>query len=192
MNVFIIGDRKNPQLISTNNFIASVVKETGHNVDLSHMENKHEKDLEDFSISYKRNVASIKKCDVLIAEATESYSGLGFLSAIALNEKKHILILFDKNSKKQPSMTLKASSNKKLEFVEYSNNNDIKKAVQGFLSRAKASLDTKFILIISPEIDRYLEWASENRRMHKAQVVRSALEDIIEKDKEYKAATKNS
>jgi len=46
-------------------------------------------------------------------------------------------------------------------------------------------IDSKFILIISPEIERYLQWASKTKRMHKAQIVRLALEASIKKDKEY-------
>jgi len=43
----------------------------------------------------------------------------------------------------------------------------------------------KFILIITPEIDRYLEWSSIERRMHKSQVVRAAIEKVIKRDGEY-------
>jgi hypothetical protein len=43
----------------------------------------------------------------------------------------------------------------------------------------------KFIFIISPEIDKYLEWVSNERRMHKSQIVREAIENQANKDKEY-------
>ena len=35
-------------------------------------------------------------------------------------------------------------------------------------------------------MDRYLNWASKTKRTHKAQVVRSAVEQMIKKDKEYR------
>jgi hypothetical protein len=54
------------------------------------------------------------------------------------------------------------------------------------MKEASSRLDSKFILIISPEMDRYLNWASKVKRTHKAQVVRAALEVMIKKDKEYK------
>ncbi|KXK09749.1 MAG: hypothetical protein UZ20_WS6002000317 [candidate division WS6 bacterium OLB21] len=91
----------------------------------------------------------------------------------------------DKNP--NPSNIIKASaSSKLLTFAEYKDNTTIEKATVDFVYSVKSMLDTKFILIISPEIERYLEWVSDNRRMHKAQVVRRAVEDTMEKDKEYK------
>ncbi len=45
--------------------------------------------------------------------------------------------------------------------------------------------DPKFILIISPEIDEYLEWVSQKRKMHKAQFVRESIKAKMLKDQEY-------
>src|SRR5690348_2172248 len=53
------------------------------------------------------------------------------------------------------------------------------------LKEIESQLDSKFILVISPEINRYLEWASTEKRMHKAQIVRGAVEELSYKDKRY-------
>lgn len=50
----------------------------------------------------------------------------------------------------------------------------------------KEAEEPKFILIISKEIDRYLEWASAAYLMHKSRIVRDAIEDRMSGDKEYK------
>lgn len=49
----------------------------------------------------------------------------------------------------------------------------------------RAAKNIKFILIISAEIDKYIAWASEERKLHKAQVVRMAIEDTMAKDLDY-------
>lgn len=130
----------------------------------------------------------LKDADVVIADITSSSAGPGYDIASALNMKKPVLVLKrddDDTSRGPHSITVKKS--KQMNYIKY-NDENFEKIVQDFLSKAKQQLDTKFILIISPEIDRYLEWASSTRRMHKAQVVRNAVEDAMSKDKEWKKA----
>lgn len=186
MKIFFIGsDRRNPQDVDNYKKIAQIIEKEGNTVDRSWINATTEDDAENFEVAHKRNIKSIKEADVIVAEITKLTTGTGFLLSTAISQKKPVITLFNEESDAIPSTTIKGSSNKKNMFYAEYNSKTVQPILEDFLSDVKNLLDTKFILIISPEIDRYLEWASENRRMHKAQIVRNAIEDIMEKDKEY-------
>ncbi|HEC63939.1 MAG TPA: hypothetical protein ENI23_01450 [bacterium] len=149
----------------------------------------NEKDIVD---SIKKDEQALKAADMVIADITQSSAGPGYDIANALNLKKPVLVMKreSKEDKRTPhTMTVKDS--KLLTFSRY-NDTSLEKMLRKFINSARQKLDTKFILIISPEIDRYLEWASDYKRMHKAQIVRNAVEDMLEKDKEYTQAQKEA
>lgn len=188
MNIFFLGARGDDNLNDTYLNIINLLKKDGHKVDAEWLSSTATDDAMDFEGTYKRNMQSIKNCDLIIAETTQISSGLGFQVATALNAKKPVLALYNITAANKPSATLKGSSNKNkyLTFKEYNSTKEIHPLVQEYVQDVKRNLDTKFILIISPEIDKYLEWSSEHRKMHKAQIVRQAVEEMTKKDKEYK------
>ncbi len=186
MKIFFISDRKDLKHKTECETIISTLSANGNQVDRSHFNRTSEQDSNNFEKAYKDNLKSIKECEVLVAEVTNLSSGIGFLISTAMGQKKPVLALFNKNSDNKPSTTLRGSTNRLMNFKYYTSAN-LQDVIKEFLVKVKKELDTKFILIISPEIDRYLEWASEFRRMHKAQVVRESVEAVIKKDKEYKS-----
>lgn len=136
--------------------------------------------------TYKQIVKWIDNADVVIAELSRPSSGVGFEISYALNQRKPVLVVYNKElSPDQVSIPIRGNPSRYLTF-EKCNNDNIEEVIKRFLSTAKDKLDTKFILIISPEIDRYLEWASDHKRMHKAQIVRNAVEKEMESDEDYK------
>jgi len=142
---------------------------------------------ESFTQSAKQQSQAIKNSDIIIADITDSSGAVGFHIAFALSEKKHVLVLRKENkmAKRLPGPII-GNTSKFMRFAEYSTVEERNKAIQSFIISSKKQLDTKFILIISPEIDRYLEWASQENRVHKAQIVRDAIEKVMKKDKDYK------
>lgn len=130
----------------------------------------------------------LKNADIVVVENSYSVAGIGFEVATAVKDRKPTLVLMleDKVRGKgfgpHPMITLK---HKRLSIKEYVEK-DLEKIIKKFISDAKEKIDTKFILIISPEIDKYLEWAADYKRMHKAQIVRNAVEKEMERDPDYK------
>ena len=191
MKIFFIGERRDSASKEVNLKIIKILENLGHIIDKSQVNASHQYDFENFEEAHKRNTQSIKKCDVLVAEISAISGGIGFLIATALNENKPVLALLNKKSSKKASITLKGATNKLFTLIVYEES-DLEKNIKEFLTKVKTSLDTKFILIISPEIDRYLEWTSTAKRMHKAQIVRQAVEEMIDRDRDYKLhLTKN-
>lgn len=159
----------------------SYLKRLGHNVTIdTDLKGKDEKEF------FKKMEKAIKDTDIVLTEATNSDTKTGFEIARSLDEKKIVIVLEEEGKTKQSSAWIHTNNSKNLIFQKYSKKNNIQEIIDRALNAAKGQLDTKFILIISSEIDRYLDWAASTKRMHKAQIVRNAVEVMMKKDKEYK------
>ena len=184
MKAFFISNRTNLELKNLYTEIINILKENGIQVDESHFNRTSEEDSHDVELAYKMNMRSIKNTDIVVAETTELSSGIGFLIASALNEKKPVIALHNSEFSTNQSKMIKGAQNKLLNYYTYTSSN-VKEILAKSINTAKQKLDTKFILIIPAEIDMYLEWAAKEKRMHKAQLVRDAIDSIIEEDEDY-------
>lgn len=169
--------------------IVDIIRESGVEIDAANLETEkkklfHETE-EDMLKAFTRNSKSINGSDVVIAEVSVSDSGVGYEIAYALSLRKPVLALYNEDAEEPTAPPIQVGKQKLLSFQKY-NQKTLKNIIDKFFIDIKYKLDTKFILIISPEIDRYLEWAAEQKRMHKAQIVRNAVEKEMENDKEYK------
>lgn len=177
------------------NNLVKHLESKGHNVNKYKLAGDYAKkqsfDEGDLSEYHKKMMNSIKQCDVVIADISTKSSGLGYEVAIALQERKPILALFRGRPQDHSSLSLSSNPSKLLKLRNYTPET-INQVAEDFLKEAKEQIDTKFILIISPEIDKYLSWASDERRMHKAQLVRNAVEEMMAKDKDYKQFLKET
>ena len=144
----------------------------------------YEETEEDYLEIYRRNEKIILNSDVVVAEVSMSDSGVGYEIALALNNRKPVLAMYNEESVEPTAPPIMAGKSKLLTFVKYKED-EIPQIIDKYLKEVKRKIDTKFILIISPEIDRYLEWASDYKRMHKAQIVRNAVEKEMENDPDY-------
>ena len=165
------------------------LKSLGHNIktDLEFRSGNDQKSVEQFQKNLEK---SIRENDVILTDITDPDTKIGFDIAKAISEKKIIIALRKKSKSKTPILPIEGSKSKSFIVKDYTEKNLSEVATEA-IEAAKSKLDTKFILIISPEIDRYLDWASKTKRMHKAQIVRNSLELSIKKDKDYKNFTKN-
>lgn len=168
------------------------IRKQGHNL-ISDEEIRKKFDLrkeEDLNKYQTKLNRSLKDTDIVIAEISSADAKVGFDLAKAIAEKKVVICLQKEKSANSISSIHGIKNNRQLIVKKY-NEENIENVITEAVEEAKGKLDTKFILIISPEIDRYLDWASQNKRMHKAQIVRNAIEDQIKKDKGYKTYLKS-
>lgn len=134
----------------------------------------------------KDSKKKLSESEIVIVEDTFNSTDTGFDLATAAYLKKPILVLRMKGKTEGArNYSSKSKRLRDLEIVEYTEET-LGNEIKTFINKAKSIIDTKFILIISPEIDKYLEWVSGNRRMHKAQVVRRAVENLMDSDPDYK------
>lgn len=134
---------------------------------------------------YHRVKGSLKTSDALIVELSAPSTELGYLVAEALSHRKPVLALASKLSKSELDNFFGLSSTKFMSFKKYSDAS-LAEEINSFLDFATAKVDTKFILIITPEIDSYLRWKAKEEGVRKAEIVRSAIDDYMQKDKAYK------
>ncbi len=140
---------------------------------------------------FQNNLKNIKSSDIVIAEASYISSGIGYEISFALTEKKPVIVLFNLNMHtddprhiKEIPLSLKGNPSKYLLLKEYDSAN-LQKIIEHSIGDARAVMDTKFILIIPPIIDRYLEWNVKERGKSKAEITREAIEEWMKRDDSY-------
>lgn len=140
---------------------------------------------------YHNNLKLIKSSDIVIADISYTSSGVGYEVSLALSEKKPVVCIYNLREYENKSsllssvpVNLKGNTSKYLILKEYSLST-LKKTLELAIKDAKDLADTKFILIIPPEIDKYLEWNVKEKGIAKAEITRNAVEDLMKRDKEY-------
>lgn len=185
MNVlFLIKYESYKQSRSTYDLVKKIVERSGHEF-VSNI--KFAPEAAEKPEDYAVHIDKLKKsAEVIIADINDESTGIGHDIEWAIINKKPSLVFYQKENTQNVSVILRGKKEKMLSSVSYTSQEELEKELEKFLMEAKQKIDTKFILIISPEIDRYLNWAADYKRMHKAQVVRNAVEDEMENDEEYK------
>ena len=184
MNIFIISAQNiaNSPYKKYMETIVNTAKKSGHKVYADHVFKTEISD----PLAFAHEMNDIRKqSQALIAEVSIHSTGVGHDIRLALSEKKPTLIIYAKKEEKQVSEIIRSINNRLVTIASYSNISEVQDIVKKFINNSKSKLDTKFILIIPPEIDRYLEWASDYKRMHKAQLVREAVENYMGNDKDW-------
>ncbi|MBE0574187.1 hypothetical protein IH575_04770 [Candidatus Dojkabacteria bacterium] len=161
----------------------SYLKKLGHNVVDTSGQNAKTK--ENAAKLLAHSDRALKDTDIVIAEVSKSDSKVGYEIAKAFSEKKFVIALEHEESGTNVDPIIHGNKSKSLLHLRY-NNKNVTSIIEKAIKEAAKRLDSKFILIISPEIDRYLDWAASTKRMHKAQIVGNALEQTMKKDKDYK------
>src|SRR5688572_14944918 len=126
----------------------SLLKRLGHNVvDLSDSKSK------DATKFFNTSEKAIKDTDVVIAEVSKSDSKVGYEIARAFSEKKIVIALENEKTKSESNPIIHGNKSRSLVYKKYSDKN-AEDVITKALKEAASKLDSKFILIISPEIDR--------------------------------------
>jgi hypothetical protein len=126
----------------------------------------------------------LRNADILIADISLSSVGIGYEISQAIMMKKPVLVLKYQKSNFEPLATIEGNKSAYLRYKVY-NESSIEYVLKNFLIEAKDKVNTKFILIIPAEIDRYLEWNVREKGVSKAEVTRLAVEKIMENDEAY-------
>lgn len=159
----------------------TVLTYQSHQLDPKTLINRSDNEIRD---TYKELDKFLKNADLYIADISLPSVGIGYEISQAIALKKPALVLNHESTEFQPLATIEGNKSKLLSYETY-NKDNIEKKIGSFVKESKKKIDTKFILILSAELDRYITWVASNRRMHKAQVVRNALNKELKKDKEY-------
>lgn len=183
MKAAIIGPKITNDWNKTYEEIRKILQSNQIEVDFSYFKRTTDEDAADLEGTYKSNQELIRKNDFIIAETTDYSGGIGYLIADALNNKTPVLALFNTEKGRKPSNIIKSSAvSKRLEFKKY-NSNNLDKIIKEYILRGKTMYDTKFLVNLPAKLDRFLEFYAYKRGIPKSHIVREAIVDLMEKNK---------
>jgi nucleoside 2-deoxyribosyltransferase len=168
----------------------------GSQVDLSYFASEIEKDFEDSEKVFERIKRIILKSDAIIIESSLKSEGISFISGFALALNKPTLMLFDektRSSDRSFSTVLMGTSALNRSYLKKYNSNDtntLRSIVRDFILKTKDQIESKFYIILSSEINKYLEWWSYYNRTTKVSKIRDLLIQDMESNVEWQKVIK--
>lgn len=133
----------------------------------------------DWSKIYRENLETIAKSDVIIAETTFENFGVGYQVAVAVQQKKPVLLLRHTSADKNAFAT--GVEDGWVKRKDYDDNN-LESIIEQFLKdndiQAK---DMRFNFFIDRPIYNYLRWAAYKTGKTKAEILRELVSKEIDK-----------
>lgn len=139
---------------------------------------------------YDEVLKAILASDVVIAEGTTASFSLGHQITLGLSKGKPVLFLKNedynaKSKKRFVSEFVDGIKNPLLTVAKY-NSNTLPDILNDFLNKNGASPIVKFNIILTKEIENYLDWASYAYKTNKSEFIRKLiLEHMANKDEKY-------
>lgn len=133
----------------------------------------------DWKAIFKMNLETIAKSDVVIAETSYENFGVGYQVAMAVQQKKPILLLRHAAADKNAFVT--GIEDGWVQHEEYEDEANVEEKVKKFLDDNNITAkDMRFNFFIDRQIYNYLRWASYKSGKTKAEVLRELVQREIE------------
>jgi len=135
----------------------------------------------------EEGIKAIEQSACLVADVSMPSSSVGYQIAHALTKKIPTLCLYSEQfGRKSPPQIIDATTSSLLRIESY-NDATLKDVIKHFFEDFPSEKLIKFNFIITPEIDEYLEWGSEESGISKSEFLREKVADLIKSDPKYKA-----
>lgn len=164
--------------------ITKLIKDSGHSISHDWIDNAFEREIQsktpasDWNAIYQENLGAIAQSDVIIAEATYENFAIGYQVAVAVQQKKPILVLRSKAADKNTFVT--GVEDGWVKHVEY-DENTLDKTVKKFLEENDISTkDMRFNFFIDRHIYNYLRWTALRTGKTKAEILRNLVQNEID------------
>lgn len=182
---FNAATAKDDKLYSLHRSIQEIIAKEGHKT-LGYSKQDIEKnELNISSYSYKDIETYLKQCDAFIAELSEPDSCIGYQIAQAINLKKPVLVLRYQSASYEPLTIIKDNKSPLLSYKTYSETS-LPFIIRHFIKNAQEKVNSKFLMIISARLERYLEWNARELRRSKAEIIRESIEITMQSNQKYK------
>jgi len=166
--------------------IMKAIKEEGHTIardwidDAYAANEKSGQTAEDWALIYSESLGAIAGSDVIIADATYENFGVGYQIAVAVQQKKPVLLLRRSGVDGAFAHGVIDGWVRQGEYVE----DTIDKIIKDFLKDNDISTkDMRFNFFIDRPIYNYLRWAALKTGKTKAEILRELVQrEIKEKD----------
>ena len=167
--------------------IIALLNKKGHKLARDWIESAYERQVsarptaDDWGEIYRDNLAAIAQSDVVIAETTYENLAVGYQIAVAIHQKKPVLLLRHVTADKYAFVT--GIQDEWVQHKEYGTKQDAVAAVEKFIDDNDISAkDMRFNFFIDRQIYNYLRWASFKSGKTKAEIIRSLIEKEIRQD----------
>jgi hypothetical protein len=190
INVHLIASKSNVlDDIETLRDISNIVHANNHSIVEEWVEatyelrvnKKNEAAAVDWAAIYNTNLENIAKADVIIAETSYNSFGVGYQIAMAVQQKKPILLLRGENAEADAYATGIVDSWVQREQYD---KESLERIIKKFLLENDISTkDMRFNFFIDRQIYNYLRWSSLKHGKTKAEVLRGlVLREIDKRD----------
>ncbi|MFH0936736.1 MAG: hypothetical protein V1808_00370 [Candidatus Daviesbacteria bacterium] len=135
---------------------------------------------------YKKCISALKEAEIVIIDDTVSNFSTGHQITLALQYKKPTLVLWQGRKHRHfKEMFIHGITSDLLEIAEYSKDN-LKEIIEVFIAKyEKYSEKNRFHLVLNNMERMYLDWAQYVKGKSRTKVIKEALREVIDKDKEY-------
>lgn len=137
---------------------------------------------------FNYNMSLIQKADIVLIECSYVSSEIGYSISRALELKKPVIALYNMSDNLKDErhihniqVGLLGNGNKYFLLRKYTSEN-LKKTLNISLTEARDLKNVKFNLILTSDIDAYLNTQAKLKKMSKADIVRDAISKYIELD----------
>lgn len=181
--------------------ICTLIKEMGHSITrdwleeaIEIVENKAVGTLDREDV-YNKVLGSILVSDVMVIEGTVASFSVGHQVTLALSKNKPTLFLIKKSAGKKHGKKdsfLAGISSPLLTVVEYDDSN-LADILNDFLNNNGGRPIVKFNIVLTKEIESYLNWASFTHKLNKSEFIRNLiLKHMKDEDKQYQKYSNHS
>jgi hypothetical protein len=135
---------------------------------------------------YKACVEALREAELVVIEDTVSNFSTGHQITLALQMRKPTLVLWQgKKHRHFTQMFIHGIESDLLQVAEY-NSQDLANIMQAFINTYEDKPEkNRFHLVLSGLERQYLDWAQFIKHDSRTKVIRHALKQTIESDKEY-------
>jgi hypothetical protein len=171
--------------IDTLRRIIMTINDAGHTLALDWVERAYKRNHQsqnsaaDWTAIVRQNLETIAKSDVIIAETTHENFAIGYQIAVAVQQKKPVLLLRHESADK--AVFVSGLEDGWIKHADY-NKDNVQQIVDKFLNENDIqSKDMRFNFFIDRQIYNYLRWAAFKTGKTKAEILRDLVENEIEK-----------
>lgn len=165
--------------------VIDTIKKSGHSIVYDWIEDAFKREIQsktpasNWNTIYQDNLGAIAQADVIIAETTYENFAVGYQVAAAVQQKKPVLLLRSKLA--DENTFVNGVEDGWVRRATYDQDN-IEKIIKGFMDENDISTkDMRFNFFIDRPIYNYLRWAALKTGKTKAEILRSLVQQEIEK-----------
>ena len=148
---------------------------------------KNKGDAYDFDEAHRKSIEELAKADVFIAEVTHSSFGVGYQAAVAIQQKKPMLLLSREDASND---SMVRGLDKALVRYRAYTEDSLGQIIESFLDDNDVQAkDLRFNFFLDRQIYNYLRWASFRTGKTKASILRELVQKEIRQNETYRKAS---